>query len=469
MPKTKAMLRELWAMGGGDPDMLEEAWLTGEGPGLPSSFHVGAAAQASIMAAGLAAAQMQRMRGGKWPVLTVDLRHSCAETRSERLMLRDGRPPPPQWDPIAGLYPTGDGRHVRLHTNFPHHRDRVLAVLGCGATRADVAAALMARGAEEFETAATAAGCVVAFARTPDEWAAHPQSSALATLPLIEFTRIGAAPPRPLPPGDTAADGALAGLRVLDLTRVIAGPVSGRTLAAYGADVMLITAPHLPAMDWLAIDTGRGKLSARLDLRSPDDKARLARLLADADIVQQGYRPQSIAALGFSPEDAARIRPGIVYVSLSAYGRRGPWAGKRGYDSLVQAATGINHAEGQAAGLAGPKELPCQILDHATGFLMAFGGTMARMRQVREGGSWHVQVSLARTAQWLVEQGRLADGFAMPDPSRADLLDLMDDHPSGFGVLDGVRHAVAGIGARWRRPSVPLGTDAPVWPDETPL
>jgi len=164
------------------------------------------------------------------------------------------------------------------------------------------------------------------------------------------------------------------------LSRVIAGPVAGRTLAAHGADVLLISGPDLPAIPWLSIDTGRGKLTSFVDLKSEQGRKTLRALLAGADIFSQGYRPQAIAALGFSPEAAAEISPGIVYVTLSAYGHAGPWAGRRGFDSLVQTATGFNHAEGQAAGIEDPKELPAQMLDHATGYFMAFGAMLARAR-----------------------------------------------------------------------------------------
>jgi crotonobetainyl-CoA:carnitine CoA-transferase CaiB-like acyl-CoA transferase len=255
-------------------------------------------------------------------------------------------------------------------------------------------------------------------------------------------------------------------LRVLDLSRVIAGPVAGRTLASHGAEVMLVSGPDLPAIPWLSIDNGRGKLSAFVDLKTGQGRDTLRSLLATTDIFSQGYRPQSLAALGFAPQDAAAISPGIVYVSLSAYGRNGPWAERRGFDSLVQCATGFNHAEGQAAGLAAPKELPAQILDHATGHLMAFGAMMAKARQAREGGSWHVQVSLARTGNWLWQMGRLAEGLAAADIKAAEARPFVTEMSSGFGSLSAVRPAavLSLAPAFWSRPAMPLGSHPPQWP-----
>jgi crotonobetainyl-CoA:carnitine CoA-transferase CaiB-like acyl-CoA transferase len=255
-------------------------------------------------------------------------------------------------------------------------------------------------------------------------------------------------------------------LRVLDLSRVIAGPVAGRTLAAHGADVLLISGPDLPAIPWLTIDTGRGKLSAFAELRSEQGRRVLRDLLAQADIFSQGYRPRALASLGFSPEDAARINPGIVYVSLSAYGHAGPWAERRGFDSLVQTSTGFNHAEGQAAGIEGPKELPAQMLDHATGYLMAFGAMMAKARQAREGGSWHVRVSLAQTGRWLWNLGRLADGLKAEDLKGDAVSPFIEEVSSGFGPLRAVSHSavLSKTPASWARPAMPLGSHPPQWP-----
>lgn len=456
------ILTDLWVLGGGEPSALDTVTLTGREPVLPSTFRVGAAAQVTIAAAGLAAAEIWRARSGQPQGISVDMTHAVVECRSERYLRVDDKPPPPAWDAIAGVYRTGDNRFVRLHTNFPHHRDNVCKVLACKPERDDVQRALMQWKGEDFETAAYAGGCVVSMMRSHEEWMATAQARALEQLPLIQIEKIGEAAPRSWPKGNRP----LAGLRVLDLSRVIAGPVAGRTWAAHGADVMLISSPHLPSIPWLVIDTGRGKLSASADLKTEPGRDTLRGLLASADIFSQGYRPQSIAALGFSPEDAAHISPGIVYVSLSAYGHAGPWAGRRGFDSLVQTSTGFNAAEGRAAGGDGPKELPLQILDHATGYLMAFGAMMARLRQAREGGSWHVRVSLVQTGRWLWNLGRLEGGLAAADLTRDQVLPFTEQNPSGFGALQSVRHAavMSATPALWERPAIPLGASAPLWP-----
>ena len=462
MQTPREILADLWTLAGGEPAALDAVTLTGEESQLPSSFRVAAAAQASIAAAGLAAAQVWQLRSGQSQSVAVDMRHAVVECRSERYLRVDGKPPPPTWDAIAGVYKTGDRRFVRLHTNFPHHRAAVCKVLDCKPDRDDVQAALMQWEAEAFETAAYEAGGVVAMMRPYDEWSALPHASALAALPTISIEKIGEAAPKPWPAGDRP----LAGVRVLDLSRVIAGPVAGRTLAAHGADVMLISGPDLPAIPWLTIDTGRGKLTSFAELRSEQGQSALRDLLAEADIFSQGYRPRALAGLGFSPEDAARINPGIVYVSLSAYGHAGPWAERRGFDSLVQTATGFNHAEGQAAGVEGPKELPAQMLDHATGYLMAFGAMMARARQAREGGSWHVRVSLAQTGRWLWNLGRVADGLKTEDLKGDAVTPFIEEVASGFGPLRAVSHSavLSKTPAFWARPAMPLGSHPPQWP-----
>src|SRR5439155_10220401 len=263
------ILSDLWTGAGGDPAALAGVTLTGDDPALPSSFRVGTAAQVTIAAAGLAAAEINRQRGGRPQTIAVDMRHAGVEFRSERYMRVAGKPPGSAWDKIAGVSRTGDGRYVRLHTNFPHHRDGMLKLLACSYDRDAVQAALAKWEGEKFETAVAETGLVATMMRSRAEWAAHPQGHAVAQLPLLEIGKIGEAPPRALP---AAGERPLSGIRVADLTRVIAGPVCGRTLAAHGADVMRITAPHLPGMPLLDIDTGRGKLSASLDLRADEER-----------------------------------------------------------------------------------------------------------------------------------------------------------------------------------------------------
>ncbi|MGQ0687090.1 CoA transferase [Bradyrhizobium sp.] len=462
MQSPREILSDVWTSAGGDPAALDAVTLSGEEPQLPSSFRMGAAAQVSIAAPALAAAEIWRLRSGEAQGVAVDMRHATVECRSERYLRVAGKPPPPAWDAIAGIYRTGDDRFVRLHTNFPHHRAAVCKVLDCKAERDDVQKALMRWEAEAFETAAHAAGGVVAMMRSCDEWQATPHAKALAQLPLIAIEKIGDAAPKPWPKGDRP----LAGIRVLDLSRVIAGPVAGRTLAAHGADVLLVSGPELPDIPWLSIDNGRGKLCCFIELKSEAGRAAMRELLAGADILSQGYRPRALASLGFAPEDAAALNPGIVYVTLSAYGHAGPWAERRGFDSLVQTSTGFNHAEGVAAGVDGPKELPAQMLDHATGYFMAFGAMMAKARQAREGGSWHVRVSLAQTGRWLWNLGRLDDGLKTEDLKGESIRSFMEELTSGYGQLSSVKPSsiLSRTPAFWARPSLPLGSHPPQWP-----
>jgi crotonobetainyl-CoA:carnitine CoA-transferase CaiB-like acyl-CoA transferase len=449
----------LWNEAGLPGDALPWLALEGEDPVLPSSFAIGRAAASVIGAAGLAAALLWRERTGRLQRVGVAVRDAALEFRSERLLRVDGQPAPELWDRIAGLYPTRDG-YVRIHTNFPHHRDGFLALLGCAYAREAVAAALARWEAVEFEDAAAERGLPVAAHRTASEWARHAQAGAVAALPTVEVVALGEAPAEPLPAG---GDRPLAGVRVLDLTRVIAGPVCGRTLAAHGADVLAITAPYLPFMLPTVMDCNRGKRTAFLDLRRPEDRAQLDALVREADVFVQGYRPGALAHLGYGPERLAELRPGLVCVSLSAWGRAGPWAGRRGFDSLVQTASGLNADEAAAAGAAEPRPLPAQALDHGAGHLMAFGAMAALHRRATRGGTWHVQVSLARTALWLRELGRVPGGT---DASAPDSGDILEASASGFGRLLAVRHAarLAETPARYGRPSMPLGTDAPAWP-----
>ncbi|GAB7521194.1 CoA transferase [Paraburkholderia sp. 2C] len=481
-------LDHLWSVAGCDAAALDAVSITGNDPALPSVFRVGTLAAATIAATGLAAAECYRLRGGLQSGLQsgahgaqrqrvqVDVRRALTAFRSERyLRVNDGLPPEMR-SPIFGFFETRDGRWVQLHTNFPHHLEGVLKILGCANERSSVAQAIRHwDGATLDETLAEAA-LPAALIRTPREWAALEQAKAIANLPLFEIERIGDAPPQPIASSgragagelaepDQPADRPLSGVRVLDLSRIIAGPVAGRALASHGAQVLLVNGPHLPNIAPLVIDTGRGKRSATLDLRDAAGRAQLEALTRDADVFLQAYRPGALAAHGFGPEALARLRPGIVCVSICAYGHTGPWAARRGFDSLVQSASGIAHTEARAAGVDGPKHLPCQALDHGTGYLAAFGAMVALARRATEGGSWHVRLSLAQTGRWLQALGQIEDGWRAPEIRFDDVKDSLEAVDSPFGRVLGTSPAeqLSETPARYGRPPVPIGTDEARW------
>ncbi|NOU05998.1 MAG: CoA transferase [Hyphomicrobiaceae bacterium] len=458
------VLRAIWIAHHSDSSATDAVTFSGADPVLPSIFPIGALAGATIAAAALAAAEVWRGRGGNSQTITVDLYHAAAEFRSERY-IRTPEPPANPWDPIAGLYPTSDGRFVRIHTNFPHHRDGILALLKCAYDRNAVAVALKTWTAEGFETAAAQHNLVATMTRSPEDWATHSQGKAVAALPLIEVIRIGDAPPKPLPP----ATRPLAGVRVLDLTRIIAGPVAARTLAAHGADVLAVTSPYLPAIPVLVIDTGRGKRQAHIDLNTDAGRATLENLVRDADVFLQGYRPGGLAARGFSPERLATLNPGIICATLSAYGHTGPWSDRRGFDSLTQNTNGMNWSEALAAHPQGlmekPKELPAQALDHGAGHLLAYGIAVALARRATEGGSWHVRTSLAQVGHFLDGLGRVPGGHKANDQTADDAAKYTEHSQSGFGPITAIAHAarLSATPSHYARPAMLLGTHPPQW------
>jgi len=449
--------------------------LPGTGQVLPSSFDLATAAQASIGASALAAAWLWQHRSGQRQQVLVDRTHASLEFTGHFAI--DGVAPP-LWDKLSGLYACGSAAGqagwVRVHANFAHHRDAALRVLGLpegDATGRDaVTQALAHWPATAFEQAVADAGGVVAAVRSFAEWDAHPQAQALAGQPLVAILPIagGDAPPRAWPPA-SAVGRPLAGLRVLDLTRILAGPVAGRCLAAHGADVLLVNGPHLPNIAAIA-DTSRGKLSTQIDLRRDAGCAQLHALAHEAQVFLQGYRPGTLAGRGFGAQALAQRHPGIVVASLSAYGDTGPWAGRRGFDSLVQTCTGFNLAEARAAGADTPRAQPVQVLDYAAGHLLAFGIQAALWRQATQGGSWQVQVTLAGVGRWLRSMGQDAAGLAAVAPK---LTPWLEDSACGFGAgpgggatLRAIRHAaqLSATPAHWPRPSMSPGSHPPAWP-----
>jgi len=440
---------------------------SGTDPVLPTPFRIGEAGAATLAATGVAAADLWAIRTGRRQSVSVDFRHATASLRSGHYMkLGDGEVSHAR-NSIMGVYPTKDGRWSYLHCNFPNHRAAALSVLGCAEDRDAVARAVLTWNAADLEEAIIAAKGAGGMVRSKAEWADHPQSAAIAALPLLEIVRIGDSPPEPLPPGNRP----LSGVRVLDLTRVLAGPTCARTLAEHGADVLKITGPHLPNLGYQEFDTGHGKLSAHLDLRQPAAVETLRGLVRDADVFSQGYRPGTLGGRGLSPEELAAIRPGLVYVSLCAFSHAGPWASRRGFDTVVQTVSGITsrQAEVVPGKTPGPQFYPVSAIDYCTGYLMAFGAMVALARRAQEGGSWLVRISLAQVGKWIVDLGEVPADAARAAPAEFTAAELerwsmVTETPSGR--LRHLRPVVqlSETPPYWARPSVPLGYHQPVWP-----
>ena len=419
---------------------------------------------------GLAVSDLWKVRTGRGQEVAVDTRQATASLRSTRYLSLDAASVPTDRNSVMGFYPAKNGRWGYLHCNFPNHRAAALGVLGVEEDRDAVRRAVAQWDALELEEAIIAARGAGGMVRTMDEWSLHPQAAAVASLPLMEIVKIGDSPPEALSDGDRP----LSGVRVLDLTRVLAGPTCARTLAEHGADVMKITAEHLPNILYQEYDTGHGKLSAYLDLREQRDRETLQGLVRECDVFSQGYRPGSLGARGLSPEELAALRPGIVYVSLSAFGHVGPWASRRGFDTVVQAVSGIASRQGELFPGAepGPDFYPVSAIDYLTGYLMAFGVLVALERRTREGGSWLVRISLAQTGRWLVGRGQVPQAELSDVPKEFTTEEIERWSTTTETPMGRLKHLgpvvqLSETPSRWARPSVPNGYNDPVWPERT--
>lgn len=459
-PDATDVTNRIWRVARNDTTSLERIRFSGPSTVLPSVFAVTSLAAGCVGATTLAADELWRSRGGPSPAtLTIDRRAAALSFRSERYLRRDGDTVT-AWDDLSGYYRTADNGWVQLHCNYPHHRLGVLNILGCEENRDAVEATISSQWTgQDLEDALAADGMCATMLRTRGEWLDHPQGRTLASLPLFEIDEIENADPRPL----AKAPRPLEGVRVLDLTRVIAGPTTGRILAQHGAEVLKVNASHLPAIELCVIDSGFGKRSCHLDLDVPEDHRTFLSLVDSADVLVQGYRPGGLTERGLGPRELTERRPGLVYVSLSAYSHLGPWSDRRGFDSLTQTAIGIGAAGAQALGVEGSRPLPCQALDHGTGWLMAFATISALHRRQSSGGSWHVRASLAQTGTFLAGLGPTND-LDIADPSYDDVRDLVTNTPSSFGELSHLRSV-----GRLDRPGdydsapVQLGSDPPRW------
>lgn len=488
---------DAWSALDGDPSLLARVTTVVREGALQARLPVRDLARACAGACALAAAELGARRAGltEVPGVRVDDGALATAFSSERQLLVDGRAPV-AFAPLSRFWQTADG-WVRTHANYPHHRARLLDALRLpqDATADDVAARLAGQRATEVEETVYGTGGLAVALRTPEQWAAHPQSAAVAARPLVEREQLGRARAG-LPPlsgigigigsGTGSGSGSLlpaSGLRVLDLTRVLAGPVATRTLGLLGADVLRVDPPRSPELPDQHADTGFGKRTTALDLSLGADRATFEELLSTADVVVTGYRPGALDRYGLSPEALAEHRPGLVVAQVSAWGAYGPWAGRRGFDSLVQVASGIAVLQGSPSA---PGALPVQALDHGTGYLLAAAVLRALTERAEQGHGAVVRLALARTAAWLTggtgdaasDPGGAAAGrrgevaYAGPGMSYEDsgapygAPDAwLAETDSALGRLRYARSPVtfAGGPTDWTRPPAPWGSDAARW------
>jgi crotonobetainyl-CoA:carnitine CoA-transferase CaiB-like acyl-CoA transferase len=456
----------------------------GEDPVLRYPRPLGEAAATVFALCADAASELWYLRTGERQRSQVEVRRAAAALVSFAAQRLDpsGLANPDQWEhddagwfapgsrsflrgenpgsPTGNIYRCKDGRWIHLHGGFPHLADRILVVLGTDGP--GVPAAVASWEAEDLEEALAQGETCGVVARGVEEWRQHPQGSQLVGLPVVEVIRVGDAPPEPLPPGTEP----LSGIKVLDVTHVLAGPTCGRTLAQHGAEVLHVAAPDRPSNESFVVDTGHGKRSAFIDLNQAAGQATLETLTREAHVFCQGYRSGAIASRGFGVDKVTALRPGIVYASINCYGHEGPWVTRRGWEGLAQCTTGFAIADGP---FDKPRLAPAAVCDYLSGYLAARGVMEALVRRAVEGGSWHVRASLCQTGMWITKLGyKVDEGKVSSEPP--DFADLLVRRETAFGVL---HHLPPPLDMdttppHWKLPPPPRGADTPAWLNTAP-
>jgi len=443
-----------------------EVTIKGNDPVFSARFKVGETTANILAGVGVAVTDIHEMKTGKRQKVSIDARHAAATCQSSKLMNR--REPDGSWKgmdspfmahmrSITQPWQCKDGRWYLPHFNLPHLHDRVIGVLKCESNADAVAKAVAQWDSHDLEEAVAAARACGSIVRSNKEWLEHPHGKMLSGKPLIEITKIGDSDPIPF-----AKDGRpLSGIKVLDLTRILAGPIAARTLAEHGADVLMVTAKHLPQVPEHVMDTSHGKRSCFLDLTRAEDVATIKKLARNADVFSQGYRPGIMDKHGLSPEQLAKERPGIICLSISCYGHGGPFTNRGGWEQIAQCATGICLDNGDER----PTLLPASACDYTTGYNGAYGVLLALARRAREGGSYHVRVSLCRSGMYIYKQGHVSYDKPNLGLSKAELDSIMIETSGGHGTL---KHLAPVLNLSetkpyWERPSPVLGSSKPEW------
>jgi crotonobetainyl-CoA:carnitine CoA-transferase CaiB-like acyl-CoA transferase len=460
------------AFGGLPAPEAGEVAISGADPVFSTHFKIGETCAAVLGGVGVAVSDIWELKTGRRAKIAIDVRHAAAGLRSSAYLQRPD--PDGVFKPVVNAaheamraisqpWPTKDGRWVLTHFGLPNLQARMQKLLGCEPNPASVAKAVAKWDAGDLETAIDEALLCGGMVRSHDEWCAHPHGRVLAAKPIVEITKIGDSKPRPFP----GVGRPLSGIRVLDLTRILAGPMAARTLAEHGADVLMVAAEWLPQIPEHVLDTSHGKRSCFLDLTDRGDAERLTALIRGADVFAQGYRPGAIGKLGFGPEEVAALHPGIIFASIDCYGADGPLSHRGGWEQVAQTMTGLCYEGRTAARPDGPALLPAAACDYTTGYLAAYGILLALAKRARHGGSYHVRASLCRSGMFIYRQGRVAFPGLGLDLSAAEIAALRIDSRPKSGPLRHLGPILRFSEAQphWMRPTPQLGGDAPEWLD----
>ncbi len=442
----------------------EKIAVNGADPVLSTRLRLGETTADILLAIGVAVNDVWEMHKGERQNLEIRVEHAAAALRSYSYLALDHADINSEFTQQIGRqgistpHLTKDGRYLLPHMGLAHLARKIMDILDCEYELDSVVRAVARWDALELENAIAEVGACGAMVRTEEEWQGHAQGQILAARPVIEITKIADSEPEPVPEGVRP----LSGIRILDLTRILAGPTCGRTLAEHGADVLMVTARHLPQTQYFVVDTSHGKRTTFLDFNQAQQKKTLLKLVKEADVFSQGYRPGVMSRYGLSPQELAEIRPGIIYTSMNCYGYEGPFADRAGWEQLAQTVTGI--AAEQGAGLR-PRLLPAAACDYTTGYLAAYGTLLALGRRAREGGSYHVRASLCQSGMIIQRQQRVEyerEGMEI-DHRLVDEILLTTSTPYGKMKHLGPDLKMSKTAPRWDLPSSPLGTHDAVW------
>ena len=448
----------------------DEVSITGSDPVLNTHFRLAATVSAAIAGIGVAVNDLWELKTGRRQSIAIDAVAATAALKSKNYfqakntngvfenvtdMSHEAN------RGLTGIFQTKDGRWLLPHFGLDHLRRRMLDLLQADANPNSIAKAVAKWDALDLENAIDEARVCGGMIRKNDEWLQEPHGKILAAKPVVEIIKIGDSEPEPMPAGDRP----LSGIRALDLTRILAGPITGRTLAEHGADVLMISAPHLPQVWSYVADTSHGKRSCYLDLRDESEKQTLLDLVKTADVFSQGYRPDKINQMGLGPEELADIRPGLVYVSINCYGADGPFSHRAGWEQIAQIMTGIAAEGVQSSSGYKPKTLPAAANDYITGYLGAYGTLLALARRAREGGSYHVRVSLCQTGMMIYDQGKVS---ALPENLNLEISDVESLCIESDSHLGRIKHlapvlSLSETRPHWALPTPKMGSNDPRW------